>query len=86
MISRPLPPLDCDRLEDRGHILFSFTSSEPKPHTGPGTQQARLMWVKIDARMAETMAGLGQDSPQVSENIPKEPATATVPLAEQKDL
>ena len=44
------------------------------------------MWVKIDARMAETMAGLGQDSPQVSENIPKEPATATVPLAEQTDL
>lgn len=86
MISRPLPPLDSDPLEDRGPILFPFIVSEPEPHTGPGTQQAQLMRIKIDERMVETMSRLGQDSPQVSENIPKEAATATVPLAEQKDL
>lgn len=35
---------------------------------------------------SEAMPWLGQDSPQVSENIPKEPDTAIVPLAEQEDL
>lgn len=85
VIPRLLPPLDCEQLGGRGHVLSLLRASEPEPHTGPGTQQAHLMLVQINGRMVDT-SWFGQESPQISENIPKEPDTATVPLAEQQDL
>lgn len=87
-ISCLFPQLDCQQLEGRGRVLFPFTSSEPEPHSGPGTEQVQLMLVKKTRgwKNSEAMPWLGRDSPQVSENIPKEPDTAIVPLAEQEDL
>lgn len=87
VISPLLPPLDCEQLEGRGQVLFPFTSSEAEPHASPGTEQAQLRFVETDGwKNGEDMSCFGQDSPQVSENMPEEPDTATVPPAGQQDL
>lgn len=44
VISRLLPPLDCEQLEDRGQVLVPFISSEPVPHEDLAHSKLSQCW------------------------------------------